>query len=134
MLGDLIYEGKGRITESRILPDTEENKMEHTLIEEGRFEDINVNVISTFWTIPAGKNTVYGEAQAIITTKDNGETATYRAYGIGHSSEFGRTSFRATFFYKTSTTGRLSFLNNLIGVLEAEVEENTHSNKIWEWK
>lgn len=133
MLGDLIYEGNGRITGPRVLS-AEENKIEYTLLEIGRFKDIDVNVTSTFWTIPVGKNTVYGEAQAIITAKDSGETATYRAYGIGRSNESGRTSFRATLFYRTSTTGKLSFLNNIVGVLEAEVENNNHSDKVWEWK
>jgi len=33
MLGDLIYEGKYRITNSRVL-NVEENKIEHTIIEE----------------------------------------------------------------------------------------------------
>jgi hypothetical protein len=133
MLGELIFEGKGRITGPRIL-NAEENKVEHTLLGMGRFKDIDVNIISTFWTIPAGKNTVYGEAQAVITTKDNGETASYRAYGIGRSNESGRTSFRGTVFYKTLATGKLSFLNNMVGVLEAEIENNNHSDKIWEWK
>ncbi|MGD1837812.1 MAG: hypothetical protein ACPKPY_07115 [Nitrososphaeraceae archaeon] len=131
MLGDLIYEGQGRITGSRIL-NAEENKIEYTLIEEGKFKDIPVHVIATFWTIPAGKNTVHSESQAIITTKDSVETATYKAYGIGRYSESGGTSFRGTVFYKT-TIVKLSFLNNMIYVFEAESDKNNHSAKIWEW-
>jgi hypothetical protein len=133
VLGELIYEGKGRITGPRILS-AEENKIEHTLLEIGRFKDIDVNITSTFWTIPVGKNTVYGEAQAVITTKDSGETASYRAYGIGRSNESEGMSFRGTVFYKIPTTGKLSFLNNMVGVLEAEVDNNNHSDMIWEWK
>ena len=53
MLGDLIYEGKNRtITGSRVL-NAEENKIEHSSIEEGRFKkDIQITILGTFGTIP----------------------------------------------------------------------------------
>jgi hypothetical protein len=35
----------------------------------------------------------------------------------------------------SSTTGKLGFLNNVVGVFEYEVDENGNSGgKIWEWK
>ncbi|MGD1838349.1 MAG: hypothetical protein ACPKPY_09885 [Nitrososphaeraceae archaeon] len=133
MLGDLIYEGKGRITNSRVL-NAEENKIEYTMEEEGKFnKDIDVTMTTTFWTVPAGKNIVYGESEGIITTKDGEGTTICKAYGVGRYSESGGTSFRGAIFYKSST-GKLSFLNNMIGVLEAEVDEHHHLAKIWEWK
>ncbi len=133
MLGDLIYEGKGSITGFRVL-DVEENKIEYSLIEDGKFKDIDVVITSTFWTIPAGKDIVYGEAQAIITAKARRETVTYRGCGLGHLSKQGKTSFRGTNFYKTSSNGKVSFLNNMVGAFEAEAYENHHSGKVWEWK
>lgn len=133
MLGDLIYEGKGRITNTRVL-NVEENKIEHTLIEDGKFKDIDVIMTITFWTIPAGSETVYGEAQGIITTKDLIDTATCKAYGIGYYSKSGKTTFRASMFYKTTPNGKLSFLNNIIGLVESEVDTLHHLAKIWEWK
>jgi hypothetical protein len=35
----------------------------------------------------------------------------------------------------STTTGKLGFLNNVVGVFEYEVDENGNSGgKIWEWK
>ena len=59
-------------------------------------------------------------------------------YGIGHSKGQVSASFRGSVFYKSSsisTNGKLSFLNNKIGVFETEVDESGNSNeKVWEWK
>jgi hypothetical protein len=43
--------------------------------------------------------------------------------------------WRGAIFYRTSSTGKLAFLNNVVGLLEAEVDtEGTFTEKIWEWK
>jgi hypothetical protein len=52
MLGDLIYEGN-LDTDSRIL-NTEENKIEYNFTE-GRFKDIEIIILGTFWAISVGK-------------------------------------------------------------------------------
>ena len=97
MLGDLIYEGQGKIIVTRLV-NAEENKIEHTLEEEGKFKDIKVTITSTFWTVHTGKNTVYGAADASIITKYDKEIASYKGYGIGHFMEQGVTIFRAINF------------------------------------
>jgi hypothetical protein len=53
MLGELLYVGKGRLAGSRIL-NAEEFKVEHSMIEEGKFKDVEITLLGTFWTIPAG--------------------------------------------------------------------------------
>jgi hypothetical protein len=133
VLGELIYEGKGNITGSRVL-DGGKSLIEYSLIENGKFKKTEVIITSTFWTVPSGRNTVYGEAQAVINAKGSKEIVTYRGYGVGHFVELGKTIFRGTNFYKTSPNGKLSFLNNVVGALEAEAYENHHSGKVWEWK
>ena len=137
MLGELLYEGKGRLAGSRIL-NVDEYKVEHSMIEEGKIKDIEITMLGTFWTIPSGKNVTYVEGQGIITTKDGEDTATFRGYGIGTSKGQISVSFRSSVFYKSSsssTNGKLSFLNNQIGVFESEVDESGTSNeKHWEWK
>ncbi|MGD1835152.1 MAG: hypothetical protein ACPKQO_05475 [Nitrososphaeraceae archaeon] len=136
MLGDLIYEGKNRTTNSRVL-NAEENKVEHNFTEEGRFkEDIDIIMIGTFWTVSVDDNVVYGEGQHVITTKDGGETATFKGYGIGRFNPQSKgISYRGTVFYKTSSKGKLAFLNNMTGVFEAEADESgVGVVKIWEWK
>ena len=108
------------------------------MIEEGKIKDIEITMLGTFWTIPSGKNVTYVEGQGIITTKDGEDTATFRGYGIGTFKGQISVSFRGSVFYKSSsssTNGKLSFLNNKIGVFESEVDESGTSNeKHWEWK
>jgi hypothetical protein len=136
MLGDLLYEGKGRLASSRIL-NAEEYKVEHSIKEEGKFKDIEITEIETFCTIPTtDKNVTYVEGQGIITIKDGQDTATFRGYGIGTSKGPVSVSFCGSVFYKSSSTnGKLSFLNNKIGVFETEVDESgTSTEKHWEWK
>src|SRR6266516_3217896 len=47
----------------------------------------------------------------------------------------GKIRFVGSLFFSTASTGKLAFLNNLVGVFEYESDEigNT-SSKVWEWK
>jgi hypothetical protein len=51
MLGELLFEIKDRLTGSRIL-NAEEYRVEHSITEEGKFKDIEITILGTFWTIP----------------------------------------------------------------------------------
>ena len=84
---------------------------------------------------PSGEDikTFYAEGQGVILTKD-GEMATWKGYGIGRYNGRNRTD-KGSVFFKTSTNGKLSFLNNKIGVFEYEADENGNTNgKILGWK
>ncbi|MGD1834383.1 MAG: hypothetical protein ACPKQO_01515 [Nitrososphaeraceae archaeon] len=103
------------------------------MIEEGKFKDIDVTITSKFWIVPTGKDTVYGEAEASIIKYDQ-ETASYKGCGKGHFMEQGITIFRAINFYKTSSNGKLSFLDNTLGAVEVEAHYSQHFGKVWEWE
>jgi hypothetical protein len=62
--------------------------------------------------------------------------ATEIGRGIGQFTDGGKkVRFRGSFFYRASTTGKLSFLNNIVGIFEYEGDESgTTSYKVWEWK
>ena len=132
----IIIWNKSRLTGSRIL-NADEYKIEHSLTHEGKLKDIEITILGAFWAIPTGKNVIYGEGQGIITTKDGEATASFREYRIGHSKGQVGASFRGSVFYKSSisTNGKLSFLNDKIGVFETEINESGISTeKVWEWK
>ena len=135
MLGELIYEQKGKISGYRVL-DTEGPTIETTITGTGIINGIEVTYIVTYWSKPANDSdgkTFYAEGQGVILTKD-GEMATWKGYGIGHYNGRNRTD-KGSVFFKTSTNGKLAFLNNKIGVFEYEADENGNTNgKIWEWK
>jgi hypothetical protein len=134
MLGEIIYEQKGKISGYRIL-DTEGPTIETTITGTGIINGIEVTDIVTYWSKPSGEDikTFCAEGQGVILTKD-GEMATWKGYGIGRYNGRNRTD-KGSVFFKTSTNGKLSFLNNKIGVFEYEADENGNTNgKIWEWK
>ena len=90
------------------------------------YQDIlKLQKLEHFATIPTtDKNVTYVEGQGIITTKDGQDTAPFRGYGIETSKGQISSSFLGSVFYKiSSTNGKLSFLNNNIGLFETEVDE-----------
>ncbi len=60
--------------------------------------------------------------------------ASVEGEAIGTMSANG-VKWRGAVFFKTASTGKLSFLNNTVGLLEAEVDmEGNFTEKITEWK
>jgi hypothetical protein len=80
----------------------------------------------------------YAEGKGVFMTKDDSnETATWTGQGIAHYSGRKRRDiglvFCNTSSSTTTTTGKLGFLYNIVGVFEYEVDENGNSGgKIWE--
>ena len=97
-------------------------------------EVLRVQEIGTYCTIYRPEGVLYGEGQGVITSKE-GEIATWTASGIGRFTGQGKIRFHGPLFYRTLSTGKLSFLNNLVGVYETQIDENQNfSYKVWEWK
>ena len=60
--------------------------------------------------------------------------ATVKAQGISKLRDSSKVVCGSN-FYSSSTTGKLSFLNNLVGVHEAKVDNDGNIiYKVWEWK
>ncbi|HEX5187401.1 MAG TPA: hypothetical protein VFV86_10980 [Nitrososphaeraceae archaeon] len=132
---DLFYEAKGRITSKRVL-DLEGPKIESSYFLEGKMRGtIEVIEIGTFTSIPTSENTYFVEGKDIVTVKGNDdEMATVKAQGISKLSNSSNVIYGSN-FYSSSTTGKLSFLNNLVGVHEASVDRDGNIlYKVWKWK
>jgi hypothetical protein len=134
MLGDLFYEAKGRITSKRVL-DLEGPKIESSYFLEGKMREIEVLEIGTFTSVPISNGVFFIEGKDIVTVKENDdEMATVKAEGISKLKGSSKVVSGSN-FYRSSKTGKLSFLNNLVGVHEAAVDN--YGNilyKVWEWK
>jgi hypothetical protein len=138
MLGEQIYEHKGKIIGQRILDVSEEAglpKIETTFSATAKLKGtIDITDIGSYWSIVKPGGVLYGEGQGVYTTKD-GEMATWTGQGIGRFTAPGGVSFRGSLFFRTNSTGKLSFLNNLVAVFEYEVDEQGNTTaKAWEWK
>jgi hypothetical protein len=140
VLGELIEEESGKITGRRVV-DVEGPKKESSFTMNGKCGGQDETDIGTYWAVMregAGEQgVVYGEAQGVMTTKDGQGMATYTVQGIGRFTSPGKIRFHGSVFYRTTPTsgGKLSSLNNKVGVFEyQEDEQGNCSVKVWEWK
>jgi 5-keto 4-deoxyuronate isomerase len=134
MLGDLFYEAKGRITSKRVL-DLEGPKIESSYFLEGKMREIEVLEIGTFTSVPISDGVFFIEGKDIVTVKGSDEEmATVKAQGISKLKGSSKVVSGSN-FYRSSKTGKLAFLNNLVGVHEAAVDNDGNIlYKVWEWK
>jgi hypothetical protein len=139
-LGELIEEESGKITGRRVV-DVEGPKIESSFTMNGKWVGQDVTDIGTYWGVmregTETQGVVYGEAQGVATTKDGQGMATYTVQGIGRFTSPGKIRFHGSVFYRTTPTsgGKLSSLNNKVGVFEYEEDEQGNcSVKVWEWK
>jgi hypothetical protein len=133
MLGEQIAELKGKITGQRVL-DSEGPSMETSFSSTGSFRGTVVKEMDTFVGRPSSPGVLHGEGHGVIMGGES-EVATFRGEGFGRISPSGSAKWRGSRFYKTSSSGKLVFLNNVVGVFEAEIDaEGNIIEKIWEWK
>ena len=138
MLGDLLAEEKGLITGKRVLePDIRgQPRIEISAIGEGKIRGkIEYTEIWTYTTEQRLDGVQFGQGIGIMTIKEINEPVYIKGQGIGKPSESGILRFVGTDFYSTSSNGKLSFLNELVGIFEYEPEKSgNYTAKVWEWK
>ncbi len=133
MLGEQIAELNGKTTGQRVL-DADGPTIETSASVSGNFTGTDVTEILTFVGTPSGTGVMHAVGRGIIMTKD-GEMATYTGEGVGRIADGGEINWRGSIFYRTSSTGKLAFLNNLVGLFETGIDsEGNFSEKAWEWK
>jgi hypothetical protein len=121
MLGEQIAELKGKIIGQRVL-DAEGPTMETNVSAKGSVKGTQVDVSLTYVASPTSAGVLHGKGQGVLMARES-EMAAYTGEAVG------------ALFYRTSSTGRLASLNNVVGILEAEVDtEGNFSEKTWEWK
>ena len=135
MLGDQIYEGRGKITGIRVLeiggPNGIKTETSYTL--QSKIKGIDVTENGTFTAVMHSENKQYGEDKAVLMAQD-GSTAAMAAWGIGQATGPEKISFRGFAIAGPSNTGKLAAINNVVIAFEAEIEGDNLSVKGWEWK
>ena len=100
----------------------------------GSFKGVQVTETLTYVANTSSKGVLHGVGNGIITTED-GDVATYSGEGIGKFDALGVLNWRGSIFFETSSEGKLRFLNNIVGVFEAQVDaQGNFTDKTWEWK
>jgi hypothetical protein len=133
MLGEQIIQFKGKITGQRVL-EVEGPTMETSLSQTGKVNGIQVNEMATFVGRPTSAGVLRGVGRGVIMAGGS-EVVTFEGYGVGRITPSGSVKWRGSHFYRTSSTGSLAVLDNVVGVFEAEIDTNdVITEKIWEWK
>jgi hypothetical protein len=136
MLGEQIQELKGKVIGQRVI-DVEPPTMETSVSSSGSIKGTQVTEMLTFVGRPisTSKGVLHGKGIGIIMATGESDVATFTGEAIGRLGSSGNISWRGSIFYSTSSNGKLSFLNNMIGVFESEIDaEGNFSDKTWEWK
>jgi hypothetical protein len=156
MLGEQYGELKGKVIGQRVL-DVEGPTIETSVSASGTIKGMSVQEMITFIGTPiAEKGVIHGVGKGVLTTTGGGgepEMVPYTGEGIGSLDSSGSVKWRGSVFYltrkqyysKTSDVGssssasqgggKLSLLNNLVGVFESEIDAaGNFSEKLWEWK
>ena len=133
MLGELIGETTGKMSGQRVI-DLEGPTIETNVSSIGTLKGVSVTETLTYAAGPTSKGVIHGIGKGVVNTED-GEIATFTGEGIGRFDSTGVLKWRGAIFFHTNSTGKLEFLNNLVGVFESNVDANGNfTDKIWEWK
>ncbi len=130
MLGDLIYEAEGELMNMRVISVEEGRpKIEVTISQNGLLKGVEVTSIVTYSSIPREQGgAIYTEGQGVFMSKEgngsSGETATWTGQGIAHYYSGRRRRDVGSIFCRTSSNGKLAFLNNMVGVFEYEADKS----------
>lgn len=132
MLGDLIYEAKGKTLGLRVLDDN--GTMELTIQEHGVVLGAECTTTVTLVSKHRLDGTQYSEGHGIMSTLD-GDVATLTLSAITIPKGLPPLgSIRGATFFNTQSP-KLSRLNRVVCIFEAELNEDaSYSVKDWEWK
>ena len=132
-LGEPFFEENGQVTgQKEIGP----NMTQITFSANGTMKG-NIEVTNTgdFVSVSTGDNLFFDQGQGAITSTDGSETANYTIIAVGNVTQDGKQEIQGAAAYSTDSTGKLAFLNNILGIFKAEVDETGGfvSNE-WQWK
>jgi hypothetical protein len=126
-LGEPYFVEKGKITgQKEIGP----NRTQFTFTSNGTMNgNIEVTDTGEFVSVSKGNNLTTTK-NGVITTKDGSERANYTSIDVGNY-----TDYQGASAYSTNSTGKLSFLNNMMGIYKGETDvSGNFVLREWQWK
>lgn len=132
MLGDLVYESKGKITGERVL-ELNPPKIESSYTVEGKLKGVEVTELGTYTSNMRPDGTLCGEDKSITKAKD-GSVTTATARGIGRFTGPEKIRFRGFATLGAEGTGTFGAVNSMLIAFEVEINGENIVLKGWEWK
>ena len=127
-LGDPILVEKGVDSVKRQLGP---NMTEYTFTSSGMLNgNIEFNAKGQYISVSKGNNVTFDQGKGVLSTKDGSESANYTFIEVANGTDYHGASV-----YSTNSTGKLSFLNNIIVIFKGGYDENrNYAIKQWYWK
>jgi hypothetical protein len=126
-LGESFFVEEGKVTgQKEIGP----NRTQYTIASNGTMNG-NIEVTNTgeYVSVSKSNNQTFDQGHGVITTKD-GETANYTFIEV-----FNGTDYQGASAYSTNSTGKLSFLDNILLIFKGGADESgNYALEQWQWK
>lgn len=133
-LGKPFFDERGKITNQRVVNVGDNVDLEISLTSSGSMNGLNATDTATFLSTIRSDTTVFSKGCGILTA-ENAEIATYTFQGLGRYSPNGELWSNGVLFLQTGSTGRLSFLNNLVGIFKNKIDRMGRTvTKTWDLK
>jgi hypothetical protein len=142
MLGEQYAEVSGDITGQRVL-DVQGPTIETSVSLSGMMKGAPVQEMLPFIGTPTTERGIIhgiekGVVMALGEAVEGGlelEMVSYTGEAVGRLSAEGSIKWRGSIFYRTSSGSKLAFINNMVGLFEAEIDAaGNFSEKDWQWK
>jgi hypothetical protein len=131
-LGKPFFDERGKITNQRVVNIGSTVDLEISLTSSGSMNGLSATDTATFLSTIRSDTTVFSKGCGILTA-ENAEIATYTFQGLGRYSPNGELRSNGVLFLETESTGRLAFLNNLVGIFKNEIDRMGRTvTKTWE--
>ena len=127
-LGDPIFVEKGSDTIQREIGP---NTTHYTFTSNGTMKgNIEYSKAGEMVSVSKGNNLTFDQGQGVIKTKDDSETANYTFIEVGNG-----TAYQGASVYSTNSTGKLSFLDNILVIFKGGQDESgNYALQQWPWK
>jgi hypothetical protein len=129
-LGEPYFVERGKITDQKEIGP---NRTQFTYTANGTMNgNIEVTDSGEFVSVSKGEPApgLTTTKDGVITTKDGSETANYTGIDVGNY-----TNYQGASAYSTNSTGKLSFLNNMLGIYKGETDGSGNFElREWHWK
>ena len=138
-IGDLLYStNNGNVTNVKILDINNPIRTEVSFVEKGILnETIQVTNKGTYIETYLSNNVIRGEGKGIITAQNNDEIVSWQAYDSGRLLDSNDSQiYHGIIFFNSHSLGKLSFLDNKVGLYMIEIgnDDGSYSRHIWEWR
>ena len=136
MLGEKIGEDRGKIIGQRVLSvEAGVPRFEVTMQTSGKLLGVDYTETATYCSTPvAGANSLYGEGDGVILTKD-GEALTWHGIGAGKLTGRGQaSSWRGTVCFR-NLPPKFARLQGVACIFEHDcAEDGSVETRVYEWK